>query len=204
MADLLQWLSNAWAATSIWELIAVVLAIAYLLFAMKENILCWPAALISTAIYTWLFFSVTLMMESLLQLYYMAMAIYGWYAWSNKSDDGETLTITTWSLKQHSLAIALILVLTATSATLLENTSASYPWLDSFTTWSAVLTTWMVARKVLENWLYWIVINSISIYLYLSKDLYATSLLFGLYIILSISGYMMWKKHYNDALNIQS
>lgn len=204
MADLLQWLSNAWAATSIWELIAVVLAIAYLLLAMKENILCWPAALISTAIYTWLFFSVTLVMESLLQVYYMAMAIYGWYAWTNKTDDGETLTISTWSLKQHSMAIALILVLTATSATLLENTNASYPWLDSFTTWSAVLTTWMVARKVLENWLYWIVINSISIYLYLNKDLYATSLLFGLYIFLSISGYMMWKKHYNDSLNIQS
>ena len=76
MADLLQWLSNAWAVTSVWELIAVALAIAYLLFAMKENILCWPAALISTAIYTWLFFSVTLVMESLLQVYYMACLLY--------------------------------------------------------------------------------------------------------------------------------
>ena len=204
MTELLQWLSTAWAATSNWELLAVALAIAYLLLAMRQNVLCWPAALISTAIYTWLFFSVMLVMESLLQIYYMAMAIYGWYAWTNKTDEGDTLTISRWSLKQHISALVVILVLTTASATLLENTNASYPWLDSFTTWSAVLTTWMVARKVLENWLYWIVINSISIYLYLNKDSYATSLLFGLYIILSISGYMMWKKDYHDTLNSQS
>ena len=202
MAELYQWLAEGWTAAKIWELIAVFPAILYLLFAMRENILCWPAALISTAIYTWLFFSVTLFMESLLQIYYMGMAIYGWYAWTRKDERGDELAISSWSVRQHLLALTLIFVLTAASATLLENTSASYPWLDSFTTWSAVLTTWMVTRKVLENWLYWIVINSVSIYLYLSKDLYPTALLFGLYIILSITGYLLWKKHYRDTLNI--
>ena len=119
MTELLQWLSTAWAATSNWELLAVALAIAYLLLAMRQNVLCWPAALISTAIYTWLFFSVTLVMESLLQIYYMAMAIYGWYAWTNKTDKGDTLTISRWSLRQHISALVVILVLTTASATLL-------------------------------------------------------------------------------------
>ncbi len=204
MTEILQWLAEGWTAARIWELVAVILAIAYLLFAMKQNILCWPAALLSTAIYTWLFFEVTLFMESLLQVYYMGMAIYGWYAWTRKDDQGHELAISRWNLRQHLMALLLILALTALSATLLQNTNASYPWLDSFTTWSAVLTTWMVTRKVLENWLYWIVINSISIYLYLNKDLILTALLFGLYIVLSISGYLVWKKQYRDTLDFKS
>ena len=207
MDAIITWLLEAWQQTSGWELIAVLFAILYIIFAMRESILCWPSALVSTGIYTVLFFNVNLWMESALQVYYIIMAFYGWYAWRHHTDSKEDLAISVWSFRQHIMAISAILVITSVSAWLLKNTSADYPWLDSFTTWSAVLTTWMVARKVLENWLYWIVINSISIYLYLNKGLYVTSLLFGLYIILSISGYQIWKKHFleehvsRDALN---
>jgi nicotinamide mononucleotide transporter len=70
------------------------------------------------------------------------------------------------------------------------------PYIDSFTTWGSVITTFMVARKVLENWLYWIVINSVAIFLYIDRDLYQTAGLYGLYIILSVIGFIAWRKAY--------
>jgi nicotinamide mononucleotide transporter len=203
MNDVISWLQVAWQQTSGWELIAVFFAILYLVLAMRQNIWCWGAALVSTGIYVFLFFDVNLYMESALQLYYIAMAIYGWYAWRHHTNTKEDLHVSTWSKKQHIMAISGILIVTSLSAWLLKNTGADYPWLDSFTTWSAVLTTWMVARKILENWLYWIVIDAVSIYLYLNKELYVTALLFALYIILCVSGYQLWKKSYRDTVNFE-
>ena len=185
--------------TSIGEIIAVFFAILYLLLAIKENILCWLAALISTSFYVFLFFDVNLYMESGLQIYYIGMAFYGWYSWRKHNNKADDLVIHSWSSKQHIAAILSIIVISSLSAWLLLATQAAYPWLDSFTTWSAVLTTWMVARKVLENWLYWIVIDSVSIYLFVHKELYLTAVLFGLYIVLCIFGYIKWKQNYREA-----
>ena len=202
MDVIINWVINAWHETSVWEIIAVIFAIAYLVLAMYENILCWLAALISTSIYVVLFFDVNLYMESGLQIYYIIMALYGWYAWRKHANKADDLHISTWTAKQHIIAISGILVITSISAWLLANTQADYPWLDSFTTWSAVLTTWMVARKILENWLYWIVIDSISIYLFINKELYLTALLFLIYVILCISGYRQWNLKYRASINI--
>lgn len=197
MTDSLSYIEQAWHLTSGWEILAVVLAIAYLLLAIKENIWCWAAALLSTLIYVFLFFDVNLYMESALQIFYIVMAIYGWSQWRHHQNSQQDLQISVWSAKHHLLAITLIIVLVATSGSLLENnTDAAYPWLDSFTTWGAVITTWMVAKKILENWLYWLVIDSVSIYLYIEKELYLTALLFSLYIGLCVVGYYRWNKTY--------
>ena len=75
-------------------------------------------------------------------------------------------------------------------------TDARLPYVDSFTTWASILTTVMVARKVLENWLYWIVINSVSIFLYLDRELYQTAAMFVLYLVLATIGYFAWRKNY--------
>lgn len=202
MTAVLDWLLAAWQETSLWEVVAVIMAIAYLILAMYENILCWLAALISTSIYVFLFFDVNLYMESGLQIYYIIMALYGWYAWRKHSDKNDDLHISRWTINQHLMAIIGILIITAISAHFLGETQADYPWLDSFTTWSAVLTTWMVARKILENWLYWIVIDSISIYLFINKELYLTALLFLIYVILCVYGYRQWNLKYHASNNI--
>ena len=75
-------------------------------------------------------------------------------------------------------------------------TDAALPYLDSFTTWGSLVTTWMVARKVLENWLYWLVIDSVSIYLYIDRELYLTALLFAAYVVIVIIGYVKWSQRY--------
>ena len=194
MTALLHYIEHAWQMTSVWEMIAVVFAIVYLLLAIKESIWCWPAALISTLIYTFLFFDVNLYMESGLQIFYIVMAIYGWILWRKHGQIKDDLQITSFSAKSHLIALSLIAILVVMSATMLEkNTDAAYPWLDSFTTWGAVITTWMVTKKILDNWLYWLVIDSVAIYLYIQRDLYLTALLFVVYVVLCFVGYFQWK-----------
>lgn len=184
-----------------WELVAVILAIFYLLLAMRESILCWYAALFSTAIYLFLFWDVSLLMESALQLYYIAMAVYGWYQWRYRlgADNPNDSGISTWSAAQHFTAIGCVVLISIGSGFVLQHfTGAALPYLDSFTTFGAVLTTWMVTRKILENWIYWLVIDSISVYLYLDRGLYLTALLFAVYLVICVFGFYRWLQHYQQ------
>ena len=183
-------------AMSIWEVVAVILGIAYLVLAMRQSMLCWYAAFGSTAIFSWLFWDVSLVMESGLNVYYLIMAIYGWSVWRGNKEKSETnVAIKTWSLSRHALIIAgVVLISLVTGYGLEKNTSAALPYLDSFTTWGAVITTYMVAQKVLENWLYWQVINSSAIVLYALTGFYATIVMFSIYLFLAMAGYFKWRR----------
>jgi nicotinamide mononucleotide transporter len=185
--------------TSIAEFIAVILAVAYLLLAVREHIACWYAAFVSTAIFLFIFFNVRLYMESALQVYYLAMAVYGWYEWNYGDKGDQPLPISTWSMRHHGMAVAGVIGASVLSSVILAHyTNARLPLLDSFTTWGAVVTTFMVARKVLENWIYWLVIDSVSIYLYVDRQLYVTALLFVVYIIIIGFGWISWLKSYRQ------
>jgi nicotinamide mononucleotide transporter len=184
-------------ALSAWEATAVVLGVAYLLLAMRESLWCWYAAFISTAIFLVLFWRVSLLMESALQVYYLAMAVYGWWQWQRGGSGHAELAISSWGTRQHLLAVAAVVLVSLASGALLQQyTGAALPYLDSFTTWGSILTTWMVARKILENWLYWLVIDGVSIYLYLDRELYLTAVLFAAYLIIVLFGYRKWLLHY--------
>ena len=137
-------------------------------------------------------------MESFLQIFYICMAIYGWYIWSNKINVEKELKITSWKKQYHLYAIIIVTLLAIISGFLLEKyTQAALPFLDAFTTWGAIITTYMVAKKIIENWIYWFVIDSISIYLFISRELYLTALLFLIYLIIIIFGYRSWMKKLN-------
>ena len=188
---------------SLLELTAVVFAIGYLVLAVRENILCWYAAGISTLIFLFIFWDVKLYMESGLQVYYLAMAVYGWDQWRLVNDNSEGLQVSMWSMRQHLIALLLIALLTFISGYLLNSgTDAQLPYLDSFTTWGSVVTTFMVARKVLENWIYWLVIDSVSIYLYIDRELYFTSMLFAVYIVIIFFGWFSWSKSYQQVKTV--
>ena len=133
-------------------------------------------------------------MESALNVYYLLMAVFGWWQWQYGSTEKSTLSIRSLTAKEHLIILTLIAALTLVSGYFLNsNTDAALPYLDSFTTWSAVITTWMVARKILENWLYWIVINSASIYLYLDRGFVLYDVLFALYVVIAVVGYRQWR-----------
>ena len=189
-------------STSIWEAIAVLLGFLYLALAIRENGWCWHAAFWSTAISIYLFWDVNLLMESALNVYYLLMAVYGWYQWRFGGTEHQPLAIQHWPLTKHLIAICSVLVLSAISGYYLSrHTQAAWPYLDSFTTWGAVLTTYLVARKVLENWLYWLVIDGLSIYLYCDRGLFLYALLFAIYLVMVIFGYIRWRQEWlNESL----
>lgn len=177
------------------ELLAVALAVLYLLLAIRQNIWCWAAAAVSTGLYLFIMYHARLYMESALQVFYLAMAAYGWYQWRRGGADHTGVQVTTWPWRFHLLAASMVFALVFASGFLLERYSdAALPFADAFTTWAAVVATWMVARKILENWIYWFVIDSVSVYLYLSRELYFTAALFVAYLVMIVFGYRSWRR----------
>lgn len=176
------------------EVLAVVLAVLYLLLAIRQNIWCWAAAAVSTALYLVIMYRAGLYMESALQVFYLAMAAYGWYEWRYGGAAHTGLKVSTWPWRAHLLAVGGVLLLVLLSGGLLSRyTEAALPFADSFTTWGAVVATFMVARKILENWLYWFVIDAVSIGLYIDRGLYFTAALFGVYLVMIVFGYRAWR-----------
>jgi len=178
------------------EALAVIFAIAYLLLAARESLWCWYFAFASSALYVLIFWDVSLLMESLLSVYYVVMAVVGWQQW-RASDMQQRRPILRLHWQQHLVLLGAMLLLSLTSGWWLRNyTDAAWPFIDSFITWASVITTVLVVRKVLENWLYWLLIDSISLYLYLDRGLYLTALLFAGYLVIVVFGYLQWRRVY--------
>ncbi len=190
-------LAGQFSQLSVYELSAALLAIAYLLFAIRQSIWCWLCAAISTAIYVYLFMQAKLYMESLLNGFYFGMAIYGWRVWKKGLGDLAELPVSVWPLSTHIVAMAVIAALSLSTGYLLERyTDAVYPYIDSMTTYSAVWATFLLARKVLENWWYWLAIDLVSIVIYWSRELPVTALLFVIYVLLIPFGLAAWTRSY--------
>ena len=177
------------------EALAVILAIIYLLLAVKQDIRCWYAAIFSSSLYFFIMYSAGLYMEAILQIFYIAMAFYGWSQLRNTFEGNTELVVRTWKSSQHIKVISSVLIMTLISGwALKEYTNAALPFLDGLTTWGAIVATYMVAKRLLENWIYWFVIDSISIFLFVSRGLYLTSFLFFVYLIIIYFGYKSWTK----------
>ena len=192
LAQLLEWTPL--------EMAAVIAAILYLLLAIRENIWCWLFAGISTAIYVYLFITARLYMESALNVFYFVMAVYGFMVWYRGRTPGHELPVSVWPLSTHTIAIAVILLASLGSGHLLDTkTDAAFPYIDSLTTWCAVWATFLIARKVLENWWYWLVIDLASIFIYWSRELQLTALLFVVYVIMIPFGLVSWTRSWREA-----
>lgn len=180
------------------EPVAVVLAIAYLLLAARESLWCWACAFGSSLLYVAIFFRVSLLMESALSVFYVAMAVVGWWQWRRGgSAAGAGLRIHRLPWQQHLFLFGGMLLLALVNGWFMQRyTSAVWPFVDSFTTWASIITTVLVIRKVLENWLYWILIDSISLYLYIDRGLHLTALLFAAYLVICVFGYLHWRRLY--------
>jgi len=182
------------------EIIAVISAILYLLLAAKEDVKCWYAVIISSSLYFYIMYNAGLIMEAYLQIFYIVMALYGWFKWTKSIQINSNNRIRTWSNMKHFITITSVVILAVITGFILKKyTNAALPFLDAFTSWGAIITTYMVAQKILENWIYWFVIDSISIYIFLSRELYLTSLLFFIYLIIICFGYASWRKKYFDT-----
>jgi len=179
---------------SLLELLAVVLSILYVILAARQNIWCWPCAFISTGIFVYLFWEVTLVFQMLLNFYYIIMAVVGFLSWKGVKDR-PSLTITRVDLKIHLLLIAIGCTITLLLAEAAEHWfSGDWVWLDAGTAVFSVIATVMTARKKIDNWVYWLVVNPASAYLMFHSGLYLTCILMFLYTAMSIYGFLNWRK----------
>lgn len=193
MSDFFNTVIQSFSAQSPLETIAVVCAILYLVLMVRENIWCWFFAFISTSIYIYLFYQEVLFSESLLNVFYLIMAVYGWLQWSKGIKDNE-LKIHHRPLSFHLKVLALLAVMTPLWGFFMASLGADFPYLDAFVAMASVLTTFMVIYKVFENWYYWLLIDSLSIYIFWQKGFYLTVFLYAVYIVLIFVGIYNWKK----------
>ena len=186
-------MSNWFDSTVLLEWITFVAALAYVYFAAQKKIVTWVFALISVGLTFYLDVIGKLYIESGLQVFYFVMAIYGWINW--KKAEKNDLPIARWSIQLHLLNIFASASLALLVGYLFANyTEQSTPYLDAFTTCFSLVATFMVVKRVIENWLYWIFINMGMVVLYLNNGYEILALQYGLFVILAIYGYWSWNK----------
>jgi nicotinamide mononucleotide transporter len=188
--------SQPWTFERLLEPVAIVTGLVYVLLILRRNRYGWVAGAASSTIYVYLSARAHLPMQSALQAYYVVMAVYGWISWTRNASEEEG-RIHRWPLRTHALALAGIVLATAVSARLLATeTHAAWPLLDSLTTWTSFVATFLVTRSVLENWLYWISADVVTIFLFSAQGYPPTAGLFLAYAIIACFGFRAWLRRY--------
>jgi nicotinamide mononucleotide transporter len=178
------------------EAVAVLAGLSYVLLILRRNRWGWVAGALSSTIYVGIAARAHLPMQSLLQAYYVVMAVYGWFSWTRNAEE-QGGRIFRWPLRRHLIAVTLIAgVSVLTARFLAAETRAAWPLLDSVTTWTSLLATWLVARSVLENWCYWICADVIMVFLFLRQGYLPTAGLFSSYVVMAILGFRAWLARY--------
>lgn len=187
-----------WFTNNYIEFLGTVFGLIYILFSIKQNILLWPVGVITSALYIYVFFYSKFYADMSLQVYYLVISFYGWYNWlngKNKDTESNQIQITTVTKKLSVKLIITTFILFIFIAFILKKyTDSPLPFWDSFTTAASIVATWMLTKKFIEQWLIWVIVDSVSLGLYIYKGLYSTSFLFFVYTILAIFGYLEWKK----------
>ncbi len=194
--------------TSAAEWIAVLTGVMYVILAALRSNWCWSFAIISSGIYVYLCTIGQLYIESILQCFYVGMAFFGWITWSRMQQNTEAhdevigqhatnQEIKTWPVKFHVINIALSGVIAFFLGFMFDQfTDQQNPYADAFTTVFSLGATFMVVRKVLENWIYWIVIDIVSIYLYHQRGYTLTAVLYFVFTVIAVVGFFAWYKKY--------
>lgn len=188
-------IASSFQQTSWLEWVAVILSIIYVILAAYKNNWCWPAAAISVSLYIYIFYTSKLYSETGLQVFYLIMAFYGWWQWRAYQPEKEELKVSRLTGKNHLQLFSVALILTLIFYLLQkEFTDAALPLPDSFVTAFSLVATFLVARKKIENWIWWIVIDSLAIYIYINRNLHLTAILYFIYVIIAVVGYFNWRK----------
>ena len=174
------------------ELTAVAFGVLYILLAIRERRACWIAGGISTAIYAVVFFKAGLPLQAALQVVYVAMSVYGWLAWKPGS---AAATPRSWPIARHLAALAGVALATAATAPLAAHFAlAAAPVADSLGTWASLVATWLLARRIADNWLWWIVIDAGLAALFATQGLAMTAALYLAYSLLAVAGWRSWRR----------
>ncbi len=201
MGVVIKWLLENWV-----ELTAALVSITYVILAIREIIWLWLFGILSAILYAWVYAHSGFYAGMALQGYYAAVSIYGWYNWTHKpgktgsETEPQKLRVVRISLRLLVILVLVWILLWASFGFILNHyTDSRIPYWDAFTTAGGIVATWMIAKKILEQWLFWIVVDLISVGLYVWQGLYVTTVLFVVYIIMAIIGYRQWRKAWKTA-----
>lgn len=189
---MVNWLFNNLAL--LLEITAVIFGIIYVVLAAKNRISCWIYGIIGSLLSVYLFVVYAqLYAEAILYTFYVFAGVYGWITWKKVKHQNE---VTSHKLIKHIVIIGVGTVLSIGLYYLINTVfpSAQRPLIDSFTTIFGFIATYLTAKKWIENWLYWIVIDAVTVYLYFSRELNVYALLMLAYSVIAIFGYLEWKK----------
>lgn len=188
----------SWVGENYFELIASGIGFVAIFLQIKQNVWYWLVSIIMVSMYVYIYIDAKLYADMSLQVYYLVISFYGWYMWlfGNKTN----LKHSELHVSQVSKKLIWVLVFLGIFLffiivwVLMTYTNSDLPYWDSFTTALSFVATWMLARKILENWLIWIIVDAVSVGIYIYKDLYPTAVLFLFLTILAFVGYIQWKK----------
>ena len=176
------------------EILAMLTGVGYAVLAARRNRWCWVSGAVSSALAALLAGLRALPMQSALQMFFVGMSVYGWWSWTRSAEQGE-LPVSLWPLSWHIGAALVVTLLAFVSAHILAaETKAAWPLLDSLTTGFSLLATWLAARAKLENWLYWIVIDGVLVFLFYVQDLPFLAVLNVLFIGIATGGFIAWRR----------
>lgn len=182
-------------ALQVIEFIAVVSGMTHVYLLTREKIIAWPFGLLSVGLYIFIFAESRLYSDVILHCVYVVLNIYGWWNWAHKGMEEDKLPVTRLTRTEVAAWSALILAgFIAWGSVMKANTNADFPYPDAFTTVASLVAQFLLARKKLENWIIWIIVDIVAINIYMLKGLYLTSGLYGVYLLLCIKGWRDWRR----------
>ena len=187
------------------EILGVITSLIYLYFSVRQIIWLWPFGILSSALFIWIFFGSKFYADMGLQVYYLGVSVYGWYYWSRGEFSGQKGGRPVIRLGRI-LGMILLFVCLALWLSIVwilkSQTDSDVPWGDGFTTAVSIVATWMLARKILEHWLVWIIVDMVAACLYIYKGLYPTAFLYLVYSVIAVTGFIQWKKSMEETLYV--
>jgi nicotinamide mononucleotide transporter len=195
LESVLSWAINNWI-----ELFGTISGLLYIFFSIRHNIWLWPIGILTSAAYIIVFYQSKLYADMSLQAYYLVVSVYGWYHWvagKQKLDKTGELKISRLKPYQWIVSIAACIFLAAIYYPFGSYFGASYPIIDGLITGGSIVATWMLTRKIIEQWIFWIIIDGASIWLVIAKERYITVILMTVYTVMAIVGYIKWKRDFN-------
>ncbi|MDA3892313.1 MAG: nicotinamide riboside transporter PnuC [Salinivirgaceae bacterium] len=187
------------------EILAVLTGLVYIFLSIRQNIWCWLFGIISSVLYLFLCFVFKIYADMSLQAYYVIMGIYGWIHWARLDNSNAKFELPVSSLTKKEIWLAssiTVFLFFIIAQILIHFTDSPIPYVDSFTTSLSFTATWMLTRKIIEHWLIWIVVNTVSMGLYFYRELYLTIVLFAVLAVMAIIGYIEWKKEWKKMQTI--
>jgi nicotinamide mononucleotide transporter len=177
------------------EAFAAAFGVVSVFLSVRENVWSWPTAIVNVTLYVIVFWQARLYADMALQVVYIVISAYGWHEWLHGGAGKTPLPVTRGTRRLAAALVAIgVLSVLALGTLLGRYTNAALPWLDSTTTTASLIAEWMMAKKILENWIVWVAVDVVYIGMFLYKSLVLTALLYGCFLALSAMGYVRWKR----------